>query len=205
MNEPVRTLAWVCPACRQSVIVDRSVFALSAAPSRLPCPCGKSAVTVEPEEERFRLTAPCVRCGGEHTVLCAREAFLRRRALAFSCAASGLDCLCVGEEEPVRAAVRGMEETADLLPGAEEEGAPSAFLNPAVMEEVLGEIRDIARRPGGICCTCGSERWRMRVGYSAVVLTCDGCGASLRLPAATASQLDELCCKTRLVIQGRDA
>ena len=207
MNEPIRTLAWICPECRQSVIVDRSVFSLTAAPSRLPCPCGKSELVVEPQEDHFRLTVPCVSCGKSHQVACSQEAFLQRRAISMSCAASGLDCLYVGESEPVYAAVRRLEEAADLLPVKKEEGEegeePAAFLNPTIMEEILGELRDIARRENGVSCTCGGKGWRMKVGYSAVDLICGACGATLRLPAATDSDLDDLCCKTRLVIKGK--
>ena len=205
MQEPTRTLAWICPKCRQSVIVERSVFALTAAESRLPCPCGKSELKIEPTEKHFRLRVPCISCGREHSVACSQDAFLHRKTIALSCSASGLDCLYVGEEEPVHAALRRLEQAADLLPDEQEEkkeeGEPSAFLNPTVMEEVLGELRDIARRENGITCTCGSGRWRMKVGYSAVDLTCADCGATLRLPAATGSDLDDLCCKTRLVIR----
>lgn len=204
MKEPTRTLAWICPHCRQSVILERTAFSLMAAPSRLPCPCGKSELRVEPMEEHFRLEVPCVTCGKDHTVICSQEAFLNRRAIALSCAASGLDCLYVGEEEAVYGAVRRLEEAADHLPQPKEEGEQeeeaSAFLNPTIMEEVLGELRDIARRDNGITCQCGSHGWKLKVGYSAVDVSCAQCGAVLRIPAATDSDLDDLCCKTRLVI-----
>ena len=209
MSEPVRTLAWICPECRQSVIIDRTVFSLTAAPSRLPCPCGKSELVVEPREDHFRLSVPCVSCGKSHQVSCAQEAFLQRRAISMSCSRSGLDCLYVGEAEPVYAAVRRLEEAADLLPVKKTEGeeeseeTPSAFLNPTIIEEILGELRDIARRENGVSCTCGSKRWRMKVGYSSVDLICGDCGSALRLPAATDSDLDDLCCKARLVIKGK--
>lgn len=202
MKEPSRTLAWICPHCRQSVIIERTAFALTAAPSRLPCPCGKSELRVEPMDDHFRLTVPCVSCGKEHSVVCSQEAFLHQRAIALSCAASGLDCLYVGEKEPVYAAMRRLEEAADLLPGqAEEEDGTSHFLNAAIMEEVLGELKEIAQREDGITCACGSRRWKMKVGYSAVDLICADCGAALRVPAATDSDLDDLCCKTKLVIR----
>lgn len=205
MKEAVRTLAWICPECRQSVILERTAFSLLAAPSRLPCPCGKSELRVEPMEDYVKLEVPCVTCGKSHAVTCPQDAFLNRRAIALSCAASGLDCLYVGEEEAVYGAVRRLEEAADHLPqppadGENEEEIP-AFLNPTIMEEVLGEIRDIARRENGITCECGSHSWRIKVGYSAVDISCADCGAVLRVPAATDSDLDDLCCKAKLVIR----
>ena len=44
--EPKRTLAYLCPACGQSVAVERTAFQLAASANELPCPCGKSALRV---------------------------------------------------------------------------------------------------------------------------------------------------------------
>lgn len=201
MEEKTRTLAWICPACRQSVVVERTAFALAAAPSRLPCPCGKSELLVEPADGYFRLTVPCVCCGKSHTVTCAQDTLLQRPAVGFSCAASGLDCLYVGEAQPVYASLRRLERAADQLPASDAQGDKPAFLNETIMHEVLEELRDIAQRENGVTCTCGSKQWRMKVGYSAVDIICADCGAALRIPAATDDDLDDLCCKTRLVIR----
>ncbi len=205
MKEPSRTLAWICPACRQSVIVERSVFSLAAASSKAACPCGKSEVKIEPLEDRFQITVPCLTCGKDHRVTCSQEAFLHQKAIALACAASGLDCFYVGEEEAVFAAVRRLEAAADQLPAKQpEEGEePGTFLNDIIMHEILGELKDIASRPDGVTCSCGSKRWSLKVGYSAVDLICADCGGALRLPAATDSDLDDLCCKHKLVIKGR--
>lgn len=51
--------AYLCPACGQSVIVERSVFQLAASHNHLPCPCGKSAVEVELTGDRAKLEVPC--------------------------------------------------------------------------------------------------------------------------------------------------
>lgn len=41
----VRTIGYICPHCRQSVITDRSPFQLTASAScEIPCPCGKSSL-----------------------------------------------------------------------------------------------------------------------------------------------------------------
>ena len=85
-------------------------------------------------------------------------------------------------------------------PGEEGE---SAFLNEAVMTEVMGELKDIAAR-GGISCTCGSKHYQVKVRYSAVELICAECGAKLRIPAATDDDLEELCCRYTLRIGGKE-
>lgn len=200
VEEAKRTLAYICPSCRQSVVVERSVFQLAAAPNDLPCPCGKSSLKVEVEGERARLTVPCIFCGSEHSVACSAHAFLHEKALAFSCGASGLDCCYVGEEAPVFAAVQRLEEAVDKLDT--EAGAQGAFLDELVMHEVLSELRDIAQR-GGVSCECGAKEWKLKVNYSCVDLICPQCGGILRLSAATAADIDHICCKDRLIIKRR--
>lgn len=197
--EPKRTLAYLCPACGQSVAVERTAFQLAASANELPCPCGKSALRVELEGVRARLTVPCLFCGTEHTVTCPAEALLNERVLAFSCAASGLDCCYVGEEGPVFTALKRLEEAADKLdPGNRGAGT---FLDELVMHEVLSELREIAQRDG-VSCTCGSHQWKLQVNYSSIDLFCAQCGGAMRIPAATASDIDDICCKTKLLIRG---
>ena len=194
-----RFLSYICPRCRQSVIVERDLFSLAAAPAHIKCPCGHSELEVEFLPRRVRLRVPCLFCGREHEVSCPSQDFLRERALAFTCAASGLACCYVGEEGPVYAATSRLEQAVDKLG---QEGERGAFLDELVMEEVLSELRDIAAR-GGISCTCGARDWEFQVNYSSVDLRCRRCGGELRLPAATSEDIDDLCCKTRLVIKGR--
>lgn len=197
VQESKRTLAYICPSCHQSVIVERSIFQLAASANELPCPCGKSALKVEMMGDRVKLTVPCLFCQTEHTVTCSAKAFLHEKALAFSCGASGLDCCYVGEEGPVFAAVRRLEEAVDKL--EQDAGEKGAFLDELVMHEVLSELKDIAAR-GDISCACGSKQWKMQVNYSSIDLFCADCGAAMRIPAATASDIDDICCKNTIVI-----
>ena len=60
-------------------------------------------------------------------------------------------------------------------------------------------LKEIAAR-GGISCACGSKRWKMQVNYSSIDLSCADCGATMRIPAATASDIDDICCKNTIVI-----
>ncbi|MCD7927924.1 MAG: hypothetical protein LUF80_03565 [Oscillospiraceae bacterium] len=199
MGENKRFVAFLCPQCRQTVLAERSAFQLAAAPSRIPCPCGKSAVTIEPGEQGCTVTVPCLACGKEHTATCFTQALLEQKCLAFSCGASGVNCCFVGEEGAVTAAARRLEQAMDALP---EKGERGAFLNPVMMEEILSELKDIAQRDG-ISCTCGSHTWSLQVNYSSVDLTCAQCGGVLRLGAATGEDLENLCCCSTLQIHGK--
>ena len=200
-EEGKRTIAYLCPACRHPVVMERTIFQLAAGPARLPCPCGGSAVHTEMEGDRCTFTVPCLFCGKEHTVSCSTHAVLHETCLAFSCAVSGLDCCYVGEEQAVFAATRRLEEAVDKLEA--EAGERGSFLDEIIMHEVLSELRDIAQR-GGISCTCGSTDWNLQVNYSSVDLICARCGGTLRIPAATASDLDDICCKHKLVIRAKE-
>lgn len=200
MEEPKRTIAYLCPKCKQSVVVERSVFRLAAGPDKLPCPCGGSALKIELEADHADLTVPCLYCGRDHHIRVPVHAFLHEKALAFSCKGTGLDCCYVGEERAVFQALRRLEEaTAQMGKTLEDAGS---FLNEAVMTEVLGELKDIAGR-GGISCRCGSKKYKVKVHYSSVELECAACGARLRLPAATGDDLEDLCCHDTLLIGGK--
>ncbi len=206
MKEKTRTIGYICPRCRQPVIVERTVFSLCASKSEVVCPCGKSILTIRPEETEFRLSVPCAFCKEEHKAVVPERAFLHQKAISMACPASGLDCCYVGEEQLVFAAMKRLEEAMDQVDeqkGETEEGQgerkPGTFLNDLVMEEVLEELKEIAGR-GGVSCECGSEKWRIRIHYSSLELTCAHCGGSLRIPAATQSDITDLCCKDKLVI-----
>ena len=66
MKEEMRTIGYLCPACHKRVIQQRSVFALSASGAVVSCECGESSLTIEAEENKFRLSVPCGVCGEEH-------------------------------------------------------------------------------------------------------------------------------------------
>ena len=85
---------------------------------------------------------------------------------------------------------------------AKQQEEPEAFADNVIMYEILSELKDIAARPGGITCACGSTRCGMEIRRSAVDLVCRDCGARLRLSAATDRDLDDLCCHMKLVIPG---
>ena len=177
--EEMRSFGYICPACGKAVLHSRSVFALNAAAARMECECGKEALTAETDGLRFRLQVPCGVCG-------------------LACPVKQELCCYIGEETQVRKAMEGL-----ALRVAKEKASPDeAFTDNVIMYEVLSELKDIAAR-GGITCACGSHEYTMQVRRGAVDLTCAKCGGRLRLPAATDSDLDDLCCRMTLTIPGR--
>ena len=197
--EETRSFGYICPKCGRAVMARRSAFSLAAAAAHIECPCGQSDMLIETDGSRFRLWVPCGLCGETHQAECSADAVLRGRGIGLACPKTRQICCYVGQEEPVFAAMKRLEETLDVLES--EAGAQGTFLNDLVMEEILGELRDIGRR-GGISCTCGSKEWKLQVNYSSVEIFCAKCGGALKLPAATMSDLEDLCCKPSLLIRG---
>ena len=145
VEEPKRTLAYLCPECRQPVLAEKTVFSLAAGPSSVPCPCGKSALKIDMLGDHVNLTVPCLLCEKEHSVSCSTHAFLHEKALAFACAASGLDCCYVGEEGAVFAAMRRLEETVDKLQALKVYTQYRDLISTAPLEIIYSGSADLER------------------------------------------------------------
>ena len=202
MGETDRTIGYICPVCGKAVVVKRTAFQLTAASSTLPCPCGKSELTIDQMGERCEITVPCLFCAKDHVAACSNDALLHQRLLALSCTASGLGCCYIGEEDAVFQAMEELEAAVDKLRMDDAMETRGVFLDEVVMGEVLSELKEIAGRKG-IRCGCGSTDYGIKAGYSAVDLVCARCGAALRLPAATPDDLDRLCAQYTLTIPGK--
>jgi hypothetical protein len=202
MPEEMRTIGYICPVCGKAVVVSRSQFQLAASDNHLPCPCGKSEVTIRQLGGQCEVTVPCVTCAKDHQVMCSNDAVLHQKLLALSCAGSGLACCYIGEEDAVFHAMDQLEQAVDKMVMDEQSKQRGAFLDDVVMEEVLGEVREIAAR-GGIACGCGSTDYGIKVGFSSIELVCAHCGATLRLNAATPDDIDGICAKYTLTIPGK--
>lgn len=202
MPDQTRSIGYICPVCGQAVIASRTAFQLCAGDSALPCPCGKSEIRFTQLGDRCEITVPCLLCARDHTAVCSNDAMLNQKLLALSCPKSGLGCCYIGEEGPVFRAMEQLEQAVDKLRADDQGERRGAFLNDGVMAEVLSELRDIAQR-GGVSCGCGSTDYGVKVGYAAVDVVCAACGAALRLPAATADDLDALCARYTITIPGR--
>ncbi len=198
MKEEMRTIGYLCPACHRRVVQQRSVFALSASGAAVNCTCGASSLTIDAEENGFRLSVPCGVCGGEHTAECGAERLLRGRGIGLACPETKQLCCFVGEDYAVE---HEMEQLSLAAAKEREQGDdPAAFADGVIMYEVLSELKEIAARPGGIRCGCGSSEYGMEIRSTYVDLICRKCGARLRIPAATDEDIDRLCCRMKLRI-----
>lgn len=202
MPETMRTIGYICPVCGKAVVVERSAFQLAAGKNVIPCPCGKSELTVEQMGDRCEITVPCLFCARDHRTACSYHALMEQKLVALTCASSNLGICHIGEKEQVFTAMEKVEAAVDKLRLDDEMETRGVFLDEVVMGEVLSEVKDIAAR-GGISCSCGSRDYGVKVGYSSVDVVCAHCGGMLRLNAATADDIDDVCARYTLTIPGK--
>lgn len=200
-GEQMRTFGYVCPDCGKAVVESRSVFAMEASNTEIACPCGGSALRLENEGNRFRVLVPCGICGQTHQAFCTLQALTEGNGVGLGCTETGQLSCYIGPRERVERAVRELEILVEKE--HQQKDHPEAFLDSVIMYEVLSELKEIASRPNGITCSCGSDQYGIQVRHAAVDLVCKKCGAKLRIPAATDEDLDQLCCHMKLQIRGK--
>lgn len=201
MKDRTRAMGYLCPNCRKIVLQNRSVFALAASGAVVQCECGKSSLSVDADGEKFRLSVPCGICGGEHLAECSTTVLLEGRGIGLACPETSQLCCFIGEDYIVEREMQQLSLTAEKERAQQDD--PDAFADSVIMYEVLSELKEIAARKDGITCTCGSRQYGMEIRHTYVDLTCKGCGAKLRIPAATDEDLDRLCCRMTLQINGK--
>jgi len=202
MREEMRTFGYFCPKCSKMVMGTRSTFALAASDAEIACDCGESVLRTEFDGEKYRIYVPCGICGKTHVAVCPPERVLDG-ATALGCSDTKQFCCFIGSEGTVEKNLRELAILAEKEKQQQGSEEQDAFLDNVIMYEVLSELKDIAARPEGITCACGSHQYGMEIRRSAVDLVCRDCGAKLRVPAATDHDLDDLCCHMNLVIPGK--
>ena len=201
MSEEMRTFGYLCPACGKTVMGARSVFALEASNAEVECECGKSALKVAFDGEKYHLYVPCGICGETHEAVCTPDR-VAQGATALACAKTKQFCCFIGPEGIVEKNLRELAILAEKEKRQEGDAGREAFVDNVIFYAVLSEHTDMAARDTAITGGCGTRRYGMEIRRSAVDLICRDCGAKLRIPAATDRDLDDLCCHMRLVIPG---
>ena len=201
MADDMRTLGYICPKCGAQVMGARSAFALEASDAEIECSCGGSVLRTNYDGQNYHILVPCGVCGQTHEAVCPPERMLHA-ATALSCPDSRQFCCFIGDEGTVEHHLREASFAISKEKAQENSGEAEAFTDNVIMYEFLSELKDIAARPNGITCSCGSHDYSMEIRRGAVELTCRDCGARLRLSAATDRDLDDLCCHMKLVIPG---
>ncbi len=115
------TLAYRCPRCGSTVFSVVGALALSGDVIKLKCHCGGSELLLEnTDDDKLRLTVPCIFCPSPHRYLVSRKLLTSRELFTFPCAYSGVDILFVGSKGTVMKAVEMSDkELAEMIDDTE--------------------------------------------------------------------------------------
>ena len=138
MSEEMRTFGYLCPACGQTVMGTRSVFALEASNAEIECPCGKSSLDIGFDGEKYHITVPCGICGETHTAVCGPERVLQG-ATALGCSQTKQFCCFIGPEGTVEKNLRELAILAEKEKQQEFEARREYYTSDAYIEQIARE------------------------------------------------------------------
>lgn len=189
--EPKKTtVAYRCPECGAGVLSIVGMFSLSANLLKLKCDCGKSELDVVLQDDKVRLTVPCIFCRKPHVFTVNKQIFYGRDLFVIPCPYSDINICFMGEENHVRAELARSE--LELLDMLEENGISdfSAFggdgevlPDPQVFEIIMFVIHDLEAE-GKIYCRCpdGEGEYDAEMTDGGIRIFCRKCGAQSIIP-----------------------
>ena len=189
--EPKKTtVAYRCPECGAGVLSIVGMFSLSANRLKLKCDCGKSELDVVLQDDKVRLTVPCIFCRKPHVFTVNKQIFYGRDLFVIPCPYSDINICFMGEENHVRAELARSE--LELLDMLEENGISdfSAFggdgevlPDPQVFEIIMFVIHDLEAE-GKIYCRCpdGEGEYDAEMTDGGIRIFCRKCGAQSIIP-----------------------
>ena len=189
--EPKKTtVAYRCPECGAGVLSIVGMFSLSANRLKLKCDCGKSELDVVLQDDKVRLTVPCIFCRKPHVFTVNKQIFYGRDLFVIPCPYSDISICFMGEENHVRAELARSE--LELLDMLEENGISdfSAFggdgevlPDPQVFEIIMFVIHDLEAE-GKIYCRCpdGEGEYDAEMTDGGIRIFCRKCGAQSIIP-----------------------
>lgn len=186
------TIAYRCPECGTTVISVVGALALSGDVIKLKCSCGCSELLLEnTNEDKIRLTVPCVFCPSPHRYLVSRRLLTTRELFTFPCAYSGIDILFIGTKGAVLKAVeesdRELEELIDEteMSGIHDENEKEGCGDEHVRDMILFTLADLSEE-GKIVCGCpeGTGDFLVEQTPDSVLISCKACGRKKEISCA---------------------
>lgn len=181
------TVAYRCPECGCGVKSIVGIFSLSANMLKLKCPCGGSSMTIKrTNDDKIRLSVPCLVCRRDHEFVVSRELFFKNELFELPCSLSGLSLCFIGNGEDVSKAIDKADE--ELRRALDEAGASSLDIfkeQPDKAEEMpFAQVHDIVRfivkeleAENAIRCRCSEGDYEVELFDDSVCVYCKNCGA----------------------------
>ena len=189
------TLAYRCPHCGSTVFSVVGALALSGDVIKLKCQCGGSELTLEnAEDEKIRLTVPCIFCPSPHRYMVSRKLLTSRELFTFPCAYANIDILFVGSKGAVMKAVEMSDrELAEIIDDTElahiqDANSDDFYGDEHIRDLIIFVLGDLAEE-NKIHCGCEDEKGDFLVEQTrdSVRISCKKCGYEKEISCAGTS------------------
>ena len=192
------TVAYRCPDCGSGVKSIVGIFSLSADMLKLKCPCGGSSMTVKrTNDDKIRLSVPCMVCRRDHDFVVSRELFFKNELFELPCSLSGFSLSFIGSGKDVTAALeRSDEELRRVLSEAGAENLDIFKDQKEQLEEIPdAQVYDIVRfivkeleEENAIRCNCSEGDYDIELFDDCVCVYCKNCGAKQFISTASLAE-----------------
>ncbi len=187
--EPLRRIGYKCPECSGTVSRDTSVFTIMNESEGLGCSCGHPGVKIDYSKGKFKVEAQCMFCGGVHSKQFSAGEIYSSPLLSVDCTAAGFGICFIGSAGEVTAALESVEEFIDsVLSGY---NIDECFYNNDVLFDILASLYLLADGKN-ISCSCGGDKWELKLHYDRAELVCKSCHASEIVPARETADADRM-------------
>ena len=181
------TVAYRCPVCGSTVLSVVGALALSGDMIKLKCTCGCSELVMQKaEEEKIRLTVPCIFCPTPHHYVVSRKLLMTRELFTFPCAYASVDILFVGSKGAVLKAIelsdnelRSIIDENELSGVREANEGDDLYGDEHIRDMILFVLGDLAEE-NHIHCDCpdGEGDFLVDQTRDSVRISCKKCGAA---------------------------
>lgn len=191
------TVAYRCPQCGGGVLGVAGDFALSGGRMlKLKCPCGKSELSIAAGNDgKYRLTAPCLLCAGEHHYTVSPTLLYSRELFRLTCPYTNVDVGFAGEESAVSQALDENEKElkkifadagiAAMTNRPKDETEDENLLPDAQVYDVVRFLVRELEADGQIECPCRNGAYEIEFVDGGIRVFCQNCGAEHIFPTAS--------------------
>ena len=190
------TVAYRCPECGATIFSVVGALALSGDIIKLKCTCGCSELVMEKaEEDKLRITVPCIFCPSPHRYMVSRKLLMTRELFTFPCAYAGVDILFIGAKGEVMKAVevsdkelRSMIDDTELSGVHDANEGDNLYGDEHIRDMILFVLGDLAEENHIHCgCADGEGDFLVEQTRDSVRISCKKCGFSKEISCAGTS------------------
>jgi len=205
------TVAFRCPDCGCGVKSIVGIFGLSAPMLKLKCPsCGTSMTIKKTNDDKIRLSVPCLVCRRDHDYVVSKELFFKNELFELPCSLSGFSLCFIGSGSAVSEALEHADE--ELRQVLQEAGAENLDVfkkQPDAAEEMpIAQVYDIVRfivkeleAENAIRCGCSEGDYDIELFDDCVSVYCKNCGAKKYISTASLAEAQAFLEIDELILQ----